>query len=122
MKNRDALRERFKREPLANKLGELAVSLSLFASFSADHADHREIASGLLNEPVCYAEWTAPDTSTELQAELTEIHQQLTRWQQNWESIWSDETRKPAVITQARAWSEHLLDVSGLLQPAREVA
>lgn len=122
MKNRDALREQFNREPLSRKLGELAVSLSLFASFSADHSDHGEIASGLLNEPICYAEWAAPDTSAELQAELTEMHQPLTRWQQNWESIWSDETKKQAVVRQARLWSERMLDASGLLRPVREVA
>ncbi len=122
MNNREALRERFLREPVPTRLGELAAALARFASFSGTHADYTEVSVRLLDEPLCYTEWTMPELDSQLQAELSEIQACLTEWQGKWESINANELQKRMVIRQAREWSELLLKASGLLHSVREVA
>ncbi len=122
MNNREALRERFLREPIPTRLGELAAVLAHFASFSGTHAGYTEVFVRLLDEPLCYTEWTMPELDSQLQAELSEIQACLTEWQCKWESINANDLQKRMVIRQAREWSELLLKASGLLHSVREVA
>jgi hypothetical protein len=115
MRDRTAIRKRYLRDALPVRLGGLAANLARIKSFS-DHPDHRDVVESLLDESKFFIEWTAPDVEVELQAELVELQVQLARWQRNWVDIWSNPAQRVAMAEQARAWSERVLEGSGLLR------
>jgi hypothetical protein len=121
MKNKGDFQEKFLREPLPVRLGELAVSLAQIKSFS-DHPAHSKITAHFIEESLCYVEWTVPDVEAHLRAELLEIHRQLSDWHTRWDNIWADDLQKQAAINQSKEWSDRMMEASGLLRPAREVA
>jgi hypothetical protein len=114
MKDRNVIRERYLRDGLPIRLGGLAANLARVKSFS-DHPDHRDIVESLLDESKFFIEWTALDTEPELQADLVELQVRLACWQRSWINIWADPARRAAVAKEARAWSERLLKISGLV-------
>ena len=74
-------------------------------------------------EPLCYADWTAPEATPQLQAKLTAIHHCLVEWQRDWRQINANAIQRRTVIKQVREWSEQILDASGLVEERlREVA
>jgi hypothetical protein len=114
MSNHMVTQERYLRDPLAIRLGGLAANLARIESFS-NHPDHGEAVEQLLNESKYFIEWTALDTSPNLQAELIELQCQLAQWQYNWKDIWPDSSRRANVAGQAGAWSKRILERAGLL-------
>lgn len=108
------LRERFLREPFPPRMGELASALASARSFS-DHPEHREIVKLFLDEIAHYAEWLIPEAAPNLQAELNELQRLLTHWRENWQAIWDDPAERASVAAQAGAWSQKMLERSGLL-------
>jgi hypothetical protein len=114
MKNQEAIRERYMRDPLPIRLGGLAADLARIQSFS-DHPAHRDVVMGLIEESRFFIEWTAPDAELEKQVALVELQRQLTRWQHSWPHIWADPARRAAVAEQAGVWAERVLGMSGLL-------
>lgn len=113
MRDRTAIRERYLRDALPVRLGGLAANLARVKSFS-DHPDHRDAVESLLEESKFFIEWTVPDAASDVQAELVELQRQLARWQRAWATIWADPVRRVAVADQVRAWSERVLEMSGL--------
>jgi hypothetical protein len=93
----------------------LAANLARIKSFS-DHPGHRDVVESLLDESKFLIEWTAPDVELDLQVELVELQLQLARWQRAWKDIWANPAQRSAVARQARAWSERVLEMSGLLR------
>lgn len=118
MRDLAAIRERYLRDPLPVRLGGLATNLARIHSFS-DNPDHREVVESLVEESKFFIEWAAPDAELGLQAELVELQVQLARWQRNWASLWAYPERRLAIANQAKAWSDRVLDMSGLLPRAR---
>jgi hypothetical protein len=114
MTNRDAIQERYLRDPLPMRLGGLAANLARVESFS-NHTEHREVVERLLDESKYFIEWTAPDADLNLQVELVEIQRQLAQWQCGWQDIWADPVKRAAAASQAGAWSKRVLEKSGLL-------
>jgi hypothetical protein len=47
--------------------------------------------------------------------EFTQLEQLLLSWQQNWAVIITQPTQVAIVRTTSASWSDHLLDMSGLL-------
>jgi hypothetical protein len=109
-----AMRERFMRDPLPVRLGELAAALASARS-SSDHPAHREVVKLFLDESAHYAEWCSPEAALNLQAELDELRRLLTRWRENWQAIWDDPVERASVAAQAGEWSQKMLERSGLL-------
>ena len=122
MKNREAFKERFLREPMPNRLGELAAALARLATFSTQNPARADLSVQLFTEPLCYAEWTAPEAPSQWQAELLVIHCSLVEWQRDWLQINANEIQRRTIIKQVREWSERMLDASGLVERRREVA
>jgi hypothetical protein len=114
MKNRDAIQERYLRDPLPIRLGGLAANLARVESFS-NHPDHCEVVEHLLEESKYFIEWTALDASLGLQAELVELQRLLAQWHYKWMDIWADPGQRAVVAKQAGAWSRKVLENSGLL-------
>jgi hypothetical protein len=114
MKDWTAKRERYLRESVLNRLGELAANLARIASFCSNDLNRDAVAS-LIEEGKFFIEWIAIDAGIDQAAELVECQVQLARWQLGWSSIWVDETERKTVAGQAKSWSERILEMSGLL-------
>lgn len=114
MRNWAGLKERYLRDRLPIRLGNLASSLAKIKSRSQNVAN-RELVEGLLQESKYFIEWTAAEAEVETAAELVELQIQLAVWQYRWISIWEDTEQRMAVAEQARVWSDRVLDMSGLL-------
>jgi hypothetical protein len=110
-----AKKERFLRDQLPVRLGNLASNLARVESISK-HPALREAASKVLTESKFFIEWTAADASLPQQVELLELQRTLVRWQLGWDKIWEDAERRSRMAAEARQWSNHLLESSGLLQ------
>jgi hypothetical protein len=114
MMNREMRRERYLRDALPVRLGGLAANLRRVGSF-AQHEANRDAVEGLLDESKYFIEWTAGEAEVGIAAELVELQVQLARWQRNLASIWADLEQRRQVSEQSRAWSDRVLDLSGLL-------
>ncbi|MGH9853894.1 MAG: hypothetical protein ACREBD_28965 [Blastocatellia bacterium] len=110
------LRERFLREPLPKKLGELASALASVKSFS-DHPAHREVVETFLSEGAHYLDWSVAEVEPVFRNELAELKQLLMEWLKDWQTIWEDVEKRTAVAELAGIWSQKVLEKSGLLQP-----
>lgn len=111
MKDWTAKQERYRLEPLPNRLGELAANLARIKSFSSHDLNQDAVAS-LIEESKFFIEWTAMDASIDHAAELVELQVQLARWQLNWSSLWADREQRMKVAEQAKHWSDRVLEMS----------
>lgn len=114
MRNWTALKERYLRDELPIRIGNLASNLARIKSRCQTLA-HRELVEGLLQESKYFIEWTAPAAEIDTAAELVELQRQLVSWQFHWVNIWDDPEQRLKVAEQAKVWSERVLEMSGLL-------
>jgi hypothetical protein len=110
----DARKERYLRDPLPVRLGNLASNLARIRSI-ATQPDLGEAARRVIRESKFFVEWAGKDADLHIQIELVELQRQLARWQFKWHEIWNDVEKRTSVAEQAGAWSEKILDRSGLL-------
>ncbi|MGH9751946.1 MAG: hypothetical protein ACREA2_04120 [Blastocatellia bacterium] len=109
-------RERYLRDPLPLRLGNLASNLSRIKSLS-NHPTMGEAAGRVVDESIFFIEWTTADASLRQQAALAELRSMLMNWRLEWTEIWNDAEKRTSLAEQAGAWSEKILDCSGLLNP-----
>lgn len=114
MQDWTCIRERYLRDELPVRLGELAANLARVKSFSGNPRN-RDVVATLLEESKCFIEWTARDARPDVQAELVELQIKLARWEQAWARIWADPSQRAAVAEQAGRWSQRVLEMPGLL-------
>jgi hypothetical protein len=114
MNNYHVIRERYLQDRLPIRLGGLAANLRRIGSFSAQPANGQAVQS-LVEESKQFIEWTAQDSEIDTAAELVELQIQLARWQHNWPAEWSDPELRRQMADQARAWSDRVMQLSGLL-------
>lgn len=114
MRDWNALKERYLRDALPIRLGNLASNLVRIKSRCQNPANS-ELVESLLQESKLFIEWTAKDAEVEIAAELVELQVQLACWQYSWARIWSDGEQKMRVVEQVSIWSEKVLNMSGLL-------
>jgi hypothetical protein len=110
----DARKERYLRDPLPVRLGNLASNLARIKSI-ATQPDLGEAAKRVIRESKHFVEWAGKDADLQVQIELVELQRQLARWQFKWNEIWNDLERRAGLAEQAGVWSEKILDHSGLL-------
>lgn len=106
----EKLRQRYLRDPLPTRLGGLAADLARIASF-ADHPGNHQAVASLFREGKYFAEWAAPEAALDIQAQLAEVQIWLARWHRRWLAG----AAAPAMREEAKAWSDRLLKLSGLL-------
>ncbi len=111
----DAVRERYMRDGLEIRLGGLAANLARLASFSGRMKHHGSVEY-LLEESKWFIEWIVPDATPEIQAELVGLQIQLAVWHRAWQQGRMEGDRLDEMIAQAHAWSDRLLERSGLLK------
>ena len=115
LENLHEIRARYLHDALPTRLGGLAANLARVSSF-AKHPANREAVNSLLDESKHFIEWTAREAELDTAAELVELQIQLARWQLDWTDIGADAAQRTQVATQARAWSDRMLELSGLLE------
>jgi len=101
MKDWTAKRDRYLRELLPNRLGELAENLARIQSFSNNDLNQDAVAS-LIEESRFFIEWTAIDAGIDRAAELVGLQIQLAQWQLNWADIWGDRVQRERVAEIAK--------------------
>ena len=115
MKDWTSIRERYLRDSLSARLGGLAANLRRIKSFAV-HDASRDAVESLIDESKFFIEWTAAQAEHHAAAELVEIQVQLARWQHKWVTIWADPAQRRQVAEQSNAWSDRVLEMSGLLK------
>jgi hypothetical protein len=116
MKDWTVIRERYLRDGLPVRLGGLAANLSRIKSFAAQEAS-REAVESLIDESKFFIEWTAAEAEHNAAAELVELQIQLACWQHDWKNVWSDPGQRRKLAERSHAWSNRVLEISGLLKP-----
>ena len=115
MTNIEQRREKYLRQPMPRRLGNLASNLNRIATYS-DGSFSKESIFELIRESQYFAEWTAGDASLELTLSLVDMQRQLARWKIHWDDVWENETEKTQMQQVAKLWSDRLIEHSGLLQ------
>ena len=114
MMNKEKLYQRFMRDPLERRLGNLASTLGKISS-SARNSETSNAVSDLLDEAKHLIEWTAADADSEIAAELVQTQRLITLWQKTWSTAYKDKTQRILLATQAKEWSDKALQNSGLI-------
>lgn len=114
MSDRERLRERFMRDPLATRLGGLAATLARISS-SARAAEATTVVANLLDEAKYLIEWTAAETDVDKGAELVQIQVEIALWQRAWDFTSRNKTGRALLAVQAKEWSDRALEMSGML-------
>jgi hypothetical protein len=110
-----ARKERYLRDPLPVRLGNLASNLARIRSI-ATQPSLGEAARRVVRESKYFVEWAGKDAELQVQVELVELQRQLAQWQFKWLEIWNDPEKRTSVAAQAGVWSQKILERSGLLK------
>jgi hypothetical protein len=105
MRDASRLRERFQRDPLERRLGNIASNL-LRLSHWVQMGREAETTIELMRETRSMIEWMG-DHATE---ELVDIQRELCRWRR----IWPLEPARNLFAFRARQMSDRVLELSGL--------
>lgn len=108
MTNLESKREKYVRQPMPRRLGNLASNLNRIATYS-NGSFSKEGILDLIRESQYFAEWTAADASLELTLSLVEMQRQLARWKIHWDKTWDDPARKSQMQSDAKEWSDKLI-------------
>ena len=114
MNNLSSIKERYLRDELPVRLGGLAANLRRIPSFARSESN-REAVAALIDESKYFIEWTAAGADIDAAGALVELQLELAGWQRNWPAIWADPERRRQVGEASRAWSDRVLELSGLL-------
>ncbi len=118
MANWSAIEASFLRQSHPQQLGELAAGLARLKSWSQKNAS-REIVPVLLEENLLYVRLIQEQNNI---AQLSQIQDLLIEWQRDWLSICDNSTEIANLASVTAAWSERVLDMSGLLVAAESMS
>ncbi|MDZ8068538.1 MAG: hypothetical protein RMY64_23390 [Nostoc sp. DedQUE08] len=111
--NLDEKQAQFQGENTSHRLGHIASNLARLRTFC--NSAYKEAVESVIDETICFIEWTAAEIEPEYAEELVNIEVQLARWRLTFNSIWSEESERKNMSEQASTWSERVLNMSGLL-------
>lgn len=114
MINVESIKERYLKDELPTRLGGLAANLARIRSIVMNPASRSATAS-LIEESKYFIEWAAPEASLETQVVLVEIQLRLAQWERRLVSQWEEVAVRQELSQKAKAWSDQVLDLSGLL-------
>ncbi len=112
------------RDPLPIRLGGIAANLARIDAF-ADNPQHDEAVAHMIDDSKHLCEWAGLDVARfniNTAYTLLVLQRQLVRWQHHFGEIYADPVSRAEMAETARAWSNHLLVLSGLLTQPRERA
>lgn len=109
MHNLEVIKRRFLKEDLAARLGGIASNLARLYSFSR-MPNNKKVIKDLIEESKFFIEWTAPQSSLDIQEELVKLQVQLALWE------YSKKTK--GIVKYADKSAKKILKLSGLLERA----
>lgn len=107
-------RDRYMQDGVPIRIGGIASNMARIATISA-WPDCQNMAFEVLEESKYFIEWTAMEADTETTVALIDLQLQLSLWQLRLEKSWPDEATRSEIGRRARAYSNDLLQRSGLL-------
>jgi hypothetical protein len=110
-----ALKERYLRDGVPTRLGNLASSIKRLG-YLVGKKKHDATVHQLFQECRFFSEWTAPDASGETQVGLAALQRDLDGWQKQFQNADGDELWRGEINAACERWSNRLLDLSGLLK------
>lgn len=111
MRNLEAIKDRYMKDGLKERLGGIAANLARIASFSANPKNLNAVES-LLQETKFFIEWTAPDAQLEVQAFLVEVQIQLALWHRIWSRVHTEVKEREKLQHWSRSVSEKVFSVA----------
>lgn len=111
------IRARYMRDPIPVRLGGVAADMARISSFSRNPANLPAVAS-LVREAGHFIEWCAPECDLETQLVLLELQRSLAAWRLHLVKRFPEATWRQQIASNALAWSERVLTMSGLLAEA----
>lgn len=118
MMNESQLRLRYLRDDVPHRMGNLASTLSRLSDFIEFNRPAESILA-VLHEGQRFVAWTESDVDGRTAAELQRLALDLQGWRDRWSSSAGDATAAAEVSRSARAWSDRVLELSGLLTQGR---
>ena len=115
MRDLSEKQSRYLRDDVPIRLGNLASNLAHISSY-AKSTNNPNAVERLLDESRFFIEWTAAETDLDTAAELVEIQVHLSWWYHHWKDEQTNPVQVSKITQECRAWSDRVLDLSGLLQ------
>lgn len=103
----------FQRDSVQNRLGHIASNLARVRTF-CNNGYEKGVLS-VIEQTKDFIEWTAAEIEPEQAEELVNIQVQLALWQLTWSNNWFDSNKRTEIAVKAGAYSDRVLDMSGLL-------
>ncbi|BAZ09869.1 hypothetical protein NIES4071_16830 [Calothrix sp. NIES-4071] len=113
MPNWNLIEEGFLKLTHQMQLGELASCLARIKAWSLTGVLNREVVSIILDEAILYTSLLERENPT---TELAQLQQLLQDWRHSWLTISVSDADILNISAKSAAWSDRLLDMSGLLQ------
>jgi len=102
------------RDAVPVRLGNLASNLAHISSF-ARTARQPDAIYRLIDESRFFIEWTAGQMDADKASQLVDVQIDLCRWYWSWPCVAADRAETTRLSALARAWSDQVLELSGLL-------
>lgn len=118
MTNESQLRLRYLQDDVPHRMGNLASTLSRLSDF-VDFNRPAESILAVLQEGEHFVKWTEPDVDARTAVELQRLALDLKSWRGFWTAPASATARAAEMSAAARAWSDRVLELSGLLTHGR---
>ena len=103
--------QNFMRYPTERRLGNLAVNFNRIA----DYSTQTDKALYFIRETKYLTDWCAIESDLETQLELQAAQRKLSKWSNHWVEISQTPAKTTQVQTEARAISQHILEMAGLV-------
>lgn len=121
MIDEQSLKERFTRDAVPVRLGNLASSVKRLGYFILK-AKAGNALQQLFAECRLFIAWTLPEVEVEIAEALAELQADLMVWKHGYMMHGKDESWRNEVHQTCAQWSQRLLELSGLLNRKPETA
>ena len=95
------------RDSVSCKLGGISSDLARLANLLKSGSNDQKLFSDLVTELKCFTEWTAAELPVDQQEMLLQLQRTLLKWIHS--------SQGALIQKEATAWSDKILDASGLL-------
>jgi len=115
------LKERYLRDAVPARLGNLASSIKRLGYFMGKKKYDARVQA-LLQECCSFSEWAAPDAELETRAALASLQLELKNWQKDFRNANGAGDWRAEINAACEKWSIRILELSGLLKAGRSSA
>ena len=111
MKDANASKARFLKDPLERRIGNLASDFSRL-EWLCTHPNESSGLGNLFREMKHFTEWVAQDAPLDVQETMGDLQVRVAMWDQIWPRLGKTKPFRNAVAREAHTWSNKLLKLS----------